>query len=96
MVKFDILSEHSHEDNINHLNVTLLQEKNETLDDACPNIYNTELSYHQNSEPLLLNYLKESTQNICHLISIFFFPKRFLAFYDNDFILMCNLAHFWH
>ena len=61
LVKFDILSEHSHEDIINHLNVTLLQEKNETLDDACPNIYNTELSYHQNSEPLLLNYLKEST-----------------------------------
>ena len=52
MVKFDILSEHSHEDIINHLNVTLLQEKNETLDDACPNMYNTELSYHQNSEPL--------------------------------------------
>ena len=56
--KFDVSCNHEHEEEVNHLKVSLIQERNDSSDVIGPKIFDVELSHHQNSSSLTVNYLK--------------------------------------
>ena len=56
--KFDASCNHEHEEEVNHLKVSLIQEKNDSSDVIGPKIFDVELFHHQNSSYLTVNYLK--------------------------------------
>ena len=55
---FDASCNHEHEEEVNHLKVSLIQERNDSSDVIGPNIFDVELFHHQNSSHLTVNYLK--------------------------------------
>ena len=56
--KFDASCNHEHEEEVNHLKVSLIQERNDSSDVIGPKIFDVELFHHQNSSYLTVNYLK--------------------------------------
>ena len=63
--KFDASCNHEHEEEVNHLKVSLIQERNESSDPIGPKIFDVEFFHHQNSSSLTINFLKVISTTIC-------------------------------
>ena len=61
--KFDISSTYEHQENPNHLKVSLYQERDSSANSINPKIFDAELLHHQNSHPLTVNFLKVTQIN---------------------------------
>ena len=61
--KFDISSTYEHEENPNHLKISLCQERDSSANSINPKIFDAELLHHQNSHPLTVNFLKVTQIN---------------------------------
>jgi hypothetical protein len=53
-----VSTKHEHKENVDHMEVALIQETEESSDGSSPTIYDVELSHHQYSEPQVVTYLK--------------------------------------
>ena len=56
--KFDISFTYEHQENPNHLEISLCQERDSSANSINPKIFDAELLHHQNSHPMTVNFLK--------------------------------------
>ena len=56
--KFETTEKYEHEEDVDHLKNALIQETEESADGSTPKIIDVELSRHQDSQPLVVTYLK--------------------------------------